>query len=495
MSKKMFLMALTRLPTELLETIITHVLPEGFESLALTCRKIYTLCIPFIQRHNALYSRFHRFTYHGNLKDPSSTIATASELIRRIAVEPIVARYIQYANFKLDSPRSHIIPRGFIGDFDCREDVIRLFADCPYLDQAGVDWKKYLDKIEEELNVDELPRYSQHAAAFLLTLLPNVKKLTLPQYWEPLDASDKLIDAIVLKTKQSNSLCDRPSLAQVTRFAPSVPLASQYRFDLGLAGPFLALPRIRSFRGPSCVVMDDNHKSIKNYDFGETLETVLFVACCVDDVGIADFLKNTKRLKTLRYSHSTKHNVSIQCWDICKFISAIKRQVGSHLVELSISIREPFGSIAPGKVSMRDFPCLRQLEFPLEIVLCNITVASSRVYTLRESHVGGSSDHELDCDMLFIGDLVPASVSILSLISHGIDHHDKALHVLFWDFAAKKETTLPALKEIHLICPDGADDAYKDHCTRLLAETQKAGVDLHLEPWPHSGALRWDGEL
>lgn len=488
-------MALTRLPTELLETIITHVLPEGFESVAVTCRKIYTLCIPFIQRHNALHSRFHHFSYHGNPKDPSLTIATADELIRRIAVEPIVARYIQYANFMRDSPCSYISTRGFIGDADCREDVIRLFADCPYLEQAGLDWKKYLDKIEEELNGDKLPHYSQHAAAFLLTLLPNVKKLILPQYWKPLNATDKLIDAIVHKTKRSNSLCDRPSLAQVTRFEPYVSLVPQDRFDLGLASAFLALPRIRSFRGPSCVVMDDNHKSIKHYSFGETLESVFFVACCVDEVGIADFLKNTKRLKTLKYSHSTKYNISIQCWDICKFIAAIKRQVGSHLVELSISIGEPFGSIAPGKVSMGGFPCLRQLEFPLEIVICNITAAACRASTLSESLFGGSSDHELDCDALFIGDLIPASVSVLSLISNGTDHHDKALDVMFRDFAARKETTLPALKEIHLVCPNGADDAFKNHCTRLLAETQKVGVDLHLEPWPHSGALTWDGEL
>ena len=485
-------MALTRLPTELLETIITYVLPEGFESMAVTCRKLYILCIPFIQRHNALSSRFHYFSYHKNLEDP---IITAGDLIRRIAVEPIVARYIQYANFELDSPRSFTIPRGFIGDADCREDVIRLFASCPYLEQAGLDWKKYLDKTKEELNDDKLSNYSQHAAAFLLTFLPNIKKLTLPRYWKPLNATDKLIDAIVHRTKQSSSLCDRPSLVQVTRFELYVSRVPQDRFSLGLASPFLALPRIRSFRGPSCVVMDDNQKRIKHYSFGETLESVFFVACCVDEVGIADFLKNTKRLKTLKYSHSTKYNISIQCWDICKFIAAIKRQVGSHLVEFSISIGEPFGSIAPGKVSMRGFPCLRQLEFPLEIVICNITAAACRVSKLSESLVGSPSDHELDCDALFIGDLVPASVSVLSLISHGTDHHDKALDVMFWDFAARKGTTLPALKEIHLVCPNSADDAYKDHCTRLLAETQKAGVDLHLEPWPHSGTLTWDGEL
>ena len=492
-------MALTCLPTELLETIITHVLPEGFESLAVTCGRFYAVCIPFIERHNALRSGFRHFTYHKNPPDPSPTIATASDLINRIAVEPVVARYIRYADFKRDSPGSVIIRRGFVRDAHCLHDVIRLFAESPYLEQAGLDWNEYLAKIEEELDVDRIPRYSQHAAAFLLTLLPNVDRLILPRFWQPLDATDKLIDAVVRKAKQSHSRFDRPSLAQITRFEPYVSLVPQNQFDLGWARLFLALPRIRSFRGPSCVIMDPNYTNIiprdPSYGFGETLESISFVTCCLDDVGIAHFLKNTKRLKTLRYSHSKKYDVNPQCWDICKFVAAIEGQVGSHLLELSISIREPFGSIAPGKATMRGFACLRQLEFPLEIVMCNIAAAACRVSTSNKPLVGGSSDYGLDNGALFIGHLVPPSVTILSLISHGTDHHGKVLEVIFWDFAARKKTMLPALKEIHLINPNGGDDAYKDHCTRLLSEINKGGVVLHLQLWARLGALTWDGKL
>ena len=231
-------MAFTRLPTELLDIIITHVLPEGFESLAVTCRAIYASCIPFLQRHNALRSRFHHFTY-------------------------------------------------------------------------GLD---YDEVRRRQLRSYSLRCYSQHAAAFLLTILPNVERLILPQCWKPLDATNKLIIAFIHKTKQVHSLCDRPSLARITEFEPSTSILSHDRFDLGWASPFLALPRIRSFRGPSCVIMDDNHKSIvpkdPHYGFGETLESVSLVACCMDEVGIGDFLKDTKRLKSLRYSHSVKWDLS-----------------------------------------------------------------------------------------------------------------------------------------------------------------------------------------
>lgn len=142
-AKKISFMALTRLPTELRETIITHVLPEDFESVAVTCKKIYALCIPFIQRHNALRSRFYHFTYYGDPYDPSPTIGTAAELIRRIAVEPC---YVRHANLQRDSPRSYTIPGRFLADTDCREDVTRLFANYPDLEQARLTRRNTLTR-------------------------------------------------------------------------------------------------------------------------------------------------------------------------------------------------------------------------------------------------------------------------------------------------------------------------------------------------------------
>ena len=481
-------MSLTQLSNELLENIITHVLPEGFESAALTCRRIYAVCIPFIERHNTLRSLFHNFTYYEKMSDSSFTIRTSFDLIVRIAVEPIVARYVRTADFKVDNFFTSGRPREFNPDVHCGDAVPRLLAGSPYLAQAGLDWQKYYNEIEEDLQAS---RYSQHAAAFLLTLLPNVETLSLPHRWKPVFTTDKLIDAVVRKAKQSHHLpCDTPSLAQITEFS----VGQQERFDLASASPFLALPHIRSFHGPSCVAMNDGgHKSIcASIDpyggFAKTLQSVHFMSCCIDDVGIADFLKHIPRLRTLMYSHSTKGNDGPhdKDWNICKFVTAIEREAGSHLVELSVSICELRGSIAPGKASMRNFQRLQKLEFPLEIALCNMTAAACSVE-------GSTTDHEIDsCESFIIGDLVPASVSQLSLISRGTDGHEKALERMFRDFAVKKDSQLPALREIHLSCSAGADDAYKEQCARLLAETEKVGVVLQLKLWPSSYSFTWD---
>jgi len=225
--------------------------------------------------------------------------------------------------------------------------------------------------------------------------------------------------------------------------------------------------------------------------YGETLETAHLLSCDINEVAIADFLKNTPRLRTLKYSHSTKRDGDHQDWDICKFVTAIEREAGSYLEELSISIRELRGSITPGKASMRGFQRLRKLEFPLDIAMCNVIDAASQVTTSNE----GLPHQGLDKSEQFIGDLVPASVTQLSLISSGTDKHEKALKIMFRDFVAKKGSLLPVLKEIHLSCPisPSADNAYKEECAKLVAETNEAGVVLHLKEWPSSVTLTWNG--
>ena len=233
----------------------------------------------------------------------------------------------------------------------------------------------------------------------------------------------------------------------------------------------------------SCVASDASLKSIPpkalDHGIGETLEVVHFVCCSIDEVAIADFLRHALRLRTFMYSHSTKDHGGPRDWDLCKFVTAVEREVGSHLAELSITIHELHGSIKPGKTSMRGYQRLRQPEFPIEIAICNITAAAC---------------HALENKEPSILDLIPASVSRLAIDSQGTDHHGQALDVIFRGFAAEKASQLPALKDIHLVSPTTTDEAYMHRCTRLLAEMKQVGVNLHLEPWSAAASMAWDGE-
>lgn len=486
-------MTLVHLPTELLAQITLHTIPEGFENLALTCHRFHTICTPFIQDYTTLRTRFRNFDYYENTSDPINTIRTAFDVITRIAIEPVVARYIRHADFTKDSYFTRGRPRYLLADVHCGGAVLSLLARSPYLKEAGLNWQGFYNKIDGDL---EAIRYSQSAFAFLMTLLPNLETLKLPKRWKPDGNSDRLIEAIVLKVKQLNFLSDRPSLAQVTQFKSSTALVPQDRFDLYWVKPFLALPLVRFFRGPSCVAMgDDGDNSITTSmldgGFGNSLVVVELLACCIDDVSIARFLQNTPRLRMLRYSHMAKRHSSPHDWDICRFLKAIEREVGNILEELSISIDyEVDGPIASSKASTSGFQRLRKLELPIEVAQCHIaaTTAPPTVPTADCNPLVVDSSLNKEPS---ISDLVPDSVSELSLISAGTAGNAKILDTIFRRFPL--DSTMLSLKEIHLSCPGRADNAYKEQCSKLLETIQRTDVALHLLLFPSSSTMVWNG--
>ena len=497
-------MALPCLNIEVLETIILHTLPEGFENMALTCRKIYTISKPFIQRHNTLRTHFRSFTYFEKMADSSFTIRSAFDLIVRIAVEPIVARYVRHADLRVDSIFLRGRPREFNPDVHCDDTLLRLFSESPELKEGGLDWCEYFSVIEEDL---QSARYSQYASAFLLTLLPNVKTLILPRMWKPLAATDSIINAVIDEAKRSaRDSCDPASLAQTTKFETSSSLGPKETFELAWACPFLALPHLRSFRAPSCVALEDSPPAntyIPSYPysdtFGERLVTANLVSCCIDHRGISDFLKHTRSLRTLRYSHSTKNDSSPSGvdWDICRFIMAIGHRVGSFLEELSVTISDIRGSIAPGRVSMQAFQHLRQLQLPLQVPACNVMDATDpqdpdAIAEPLAVQVSLAERHEFEGDGTCITDLIPSSVARLALISTGTNDHAKILEIIFRHFAARKAFKLPALEEIQLSYYQGSEDRYQRQCTELYNEAANGDVALYLMQWPSSCTLSWD---
>lgn len=395
-------MALLRLPNELLTDIIKHALPEGFESLALSCKDINKLCAPFIERHNELRSQF-RLLSLGGLE-----FGTAWDLISRIAVEPIVARYIRTAEFSCDSLFVFKRPRIPTSDIQSYDPIIHLFADSPYFKLAGLDCMEYYDITRIDVTAGG---YSQHAASFLLTLLLNVTHITLPETWRHNEATAKLIDAIIRTANNPTLTLGTSSLTKLTQLHYSFSTVVPEACKLDHVSPFLRLPRIQTFYGPECTTLAKDHHADIIYNspslgFANTLRTV-HLPWSMDEISIARFLRHTTGLKNLLYTHKTNHNYIPQDWEICKFVTAIEREVGSHLEGLSITMGKIRRSIPPGRISFRGFQQLRKLEIPLEFADCCIDAATA---CPKLSNVEGSS---LDCEGklnggITIGDLVPA---------------------------------------------------------------------------------------
>ncbi|KAF2492651.1 hypothetical protein BU16DRAFT_466590 [Lophium mytilinum] len=473
-------MALTALPPEILDIIIKHSLPLSFENLATTCKRIYAQCTPFIKRHHELRSRFRDFTY---ISDARDGVVAASDFISLIAVDPSIARYIRTANLVRDSEFfPHQLLRGnppkSVPSIEDGGDIVELFANSTYLRRARLNWREYYSTFAED--VREM-RYSQHGIVFLLTLLGYTENLTIPDLWKPNTATNRLLLVLVKEARQSSFLSSSSGLRPLTRFRGSVRRSEAENSGLSLARPFLTLPHLESFKFAGAFAIGEHPRSLA---FGgspyiaDKLEAASLHDCCIDDVGITDFLKQTPRLKKLNYSHKPRHDFLPRDWDICKFINAVAREAGSHLIELAVTAYAFRGSTLPGKASLRGFQKLEKFWFPLRLVTCNINAAgvTGNFATSLQHFFNGSLDP-------FVRDLIPTTVTHLMLLSEcgGMGPYDKALDALFRHFRAIRRSQLPNLQKVHIACKQGADKAYKQQCNKIVAEGEREGVVVHLE--------------
>ncbi|TGO34421.1 hypothetical protein BHYA_0198g00290 [Botrytis hyacinthi] len=474
-------MSLLDLPTEIFEKVVSLVLPEGFESLALTCQETHSLCTPFLEYHNQLRSQFHRLAL-----GPSSSIKTLLDLILRIDSEPIITRYIIHADFGIDKYHS------YVQDFYRRHHgpLKKLLAVSPYLKKAGLDWEEYHDLIKADLRRNRYSNnYSQHVTAFVLTLLPNVKTLVLSP-WQPLEASKTLLEAIVAESKLSTLPCENLSLAQLTEIKIST--YTRLKFDWWKDFPLLALPSMRSYRGPNFVARGAlsvalPSKPISNFRCGQSLETVYLKNCCINDVTIANLLKHAPHLRSFKYTHSPEKESDDEAWDIFKFIAAIEGEAGSYLEELSIKIcaststedtslkDRPIISIAPNELFMRGFKCLRKLQLPLEIAICDYANAAFRAtHSARILANQGPRNFEI-----FINELLPAPVSYLSLSLSGIDVDARSdIIKAIGNYFVTKQSRFPSTKEIQLLLPgdNSAIYLYKQDHSEAAGEVDKLDI-------------------
>lgn len=485
-------MSFTRLPNEILEYIIEYSLGEGFESLALTCKHFHELCSRYFKHYNELRFHFQKFSYNktnsfvksylqAHFQRPN-TVCSAYNLIARIAIEPTIANYIREADFREDSWATERLVRELATIPERDEAVARLLAGSPYLKEAGLDWKEYLAAIDRDL---EVRGYSQHAATFVLTLLPYLEVIELPRRWKPVAATDKLLNAVIQRARRASSNHQNSALERVTRFKfPNSRRQVRTLFDPSWAVPFFYLPNIESFWSKSCARTSDGDGRIVplcSHSSFSTLEAIYLEWSYLDEAAITGLLRHTPNLKTFTYSHFAKTYTDLQDWDMCRFVMAIEREVGSHLVELSIILHDSPDeiSITPGKVSMCGFSRLQKLEIPLELAMCNIRTSAP-------------TDSELDDSASLLRDLVPTPVSHLSLTTlEGNDDHVKAIDLMFRGFAAKKETQLPMLEEIQLLCYCYDNKLCKETRSKLAAEAQKAGVTFSRRDWTGVADSAW----
>lgn len=446
-------MGLQLLPTEILARIGQETLPEGFESFALTCKSTYNASKFFLPKHDDLKQKYRNFTYQ---QGPGGNTCTSSLLLlARIAEEPLIARYIVSADLVQDSgPGDENIREQHIATV-VSSNILSLFQNSIYVQRASVDPAVLLQYMLNAYQVDDGFTHGGLAACFLLTLLPNVNSLALPERWNDYDPKllyynletpwklDDLLDSIAIWANDPNQ--PNAGLSRLEVILPSTSWGYDNRWTLSSFNPLLSIKSVRSFCAGSCRAIDDGYTGVafeapRLESFGSGLENVELVGSVVDDIELRKFLSRVPKLRSFKLSYEVKWHGCGHEADCGAIMKAIEDEVGDTLEELSFSLMDDWCPIESDIESMKKFKKLKRVELELGLLI-------------------GSQDHENqvgtegNIPRQRLASVLPPTIERLSLLVEDTDNRDTNDHLnfLFGDIAAdltKGSETFPNLKEI-----------------------------------------------
>ena len=511
-------MILSSLPPEILRLIAYETLPEGFESLALTCKALYTSSIGFIKQHHNLKVEWGHVTFNCNddrdfsFNDNDCKVDNVQHLLLEVVRTPLVARYIKNLDLwtrsrrlrksdniqwqqlceTYDPEKPELVTAGFAHSI--RSNVV--------LQKAGIDIERWIQRILGFHVPDESPGYDPHVTATLLTLCPNVKILQLPMYWKNLcevdfenaarlNVSDddqdlwKVLDQIVSTTCVEQQRTESP-LAQLETILPCA-LTGYGNYGFGAfrsLAAFLPMPQLTTLHACGYKLCDDNHTG---KPFGQwrykgcvsRLRHIELANCCMDST-IDLFLAHVPELRTLKYSHQTKWHGCQHDWSAGEFVDAIGRCCGSTIEDLAITVDSVMGEIVTGVVSMKEFTSLKHLEVDVSI-FCGPSIASGQ----RRGY-GGTPGNWDPTQIARLIDILPPLLETITIVGngvwerggHSVDDSVVMIKRLFADFTVQPSPFFKKLERVHVVQRQVYRRDWLDQTEELEKLYTRAGIDL-----------------
>jgi len=488
-------MHLLNLPAEILQKVVGLTIPNDFENVAVSCRILHAASTPFVATHNQRRKRFRDFKYsvvtwidpnlpatddegrqestgqpsqelnliHGGWDDAVTVatgiaVETVLDLLRHIAEEPAVARYIRSADFSTDvSTRVAQMDRDFghrrcaLGAGPSDAKLSELVRASTYLHEAGVDTETWLEAMVKQ---SETMEKSLHLDVFLLTLLPDIVTLTPTHQWKfyrSESASSDLQSVLDVIVRRANdvSLPDA-SLARLQVVYPFCRGGYDTRIPLECNTPFLALDSLREFQAGSCIALDDGYTGISfdpSYErYGKNLEKIALESCIIGGNELRMLLSRTPNLKLLYLNHEVKWHGCGCNWDVGASICTIMDQVGATLESLHIAAND-LNSYGTTLMDMTDFRKLKHLVMDLDMLK-----------GLEYDRVNGEPD---DDDPPIEGgpiprlvDLLPRSAELVHIYSIGGSVKHFEFSKLFDGLVQEHRSKLPNLRSLSFTIPE-----------------------------------------
>ena len=430
-------MPLLGLPPELLDHIITLTFRHGgFKSVVQACKTTYYIGKPLIPRYNQLTR-----SWGATCVNSRDSLPGPLDVIRAILVDPDIAWFIESLDLRNSAFPAAREETDKLGDDEMRA-LRDVMEQCPYLIPAGQnigDWisNMGLDPLEDNEgdsrdNVEVLI----YRTTFLLSLLPSLEELTLPDKWvyfqDTQSSCGEVIKAIIDMVRHSGSSDDLP-LGKLERLHPfeHIEYDPHPRSGLGIVAPFMALPNLKALEVSNLIAVDDGHTGIPFEwpypEFESNVLSVILDGCCVDAGGIAELLKHTPQIKSLTYSHHTKWHGCQHDWDAGAFVDAIAEQCGETLTELSVTTGDLFGDVETGIVSLKNFKSLQKATLDVSVFCAPPLDSGKRLGT--RGPAPKPEDWTIQ-DIPHLSGILPGSMKYVQLIANNDDAAMTALRKL-----------------------------------------------------------------
>ncbi|KAF1961038.1 hypothetical protein CC80DRAFT_489248 [Byssothecium circinans] len=455
-------MSLLDLPVEILDTILDLSLPSGLEGLVLSCRAIYERAGSQIRRHNELKRKWRHTTNH-----QSRRVDNTIQILYEISREPLAAKYIEELDLWDDRWRAdgqaeledddnteitevEATPETFRRSQEAMRSIKTLVTNSLQQYDTDVDLADFWEHMmKEELHPENEDFLESSCTVIgLLSLLPNVRTLRLPGWWEGVqEEAGNALNQLVAAANRNGSH-DKP-LGKLTTILPSMHGGYEEKTSLQDLLPLLTLQSLTEVYLVSTVAVDDGYTGMpfswpSGAGVASSLKRLELVSCCIDAEGLSGLIAYTPNLTIFKYSHETKHHGCQHDWNPGTFTETLGRHCGSTLIEVALTIDDLHGTIINGASSFLSFPRLEKVEVDVQI-FCGPPVESGQRRGPDAFVPEGErpwSQHDIPC----IGSMLPDSVREVQI---NVDHpepDEEALRALLKNLKTQRAERLHRLE-------------------------------------------------
>ncbi|KAF1943870.1 hypothetical protein EJ02DRAFT_118083 [Clathrospora elynae] len=488
-------MELLDLPPEMLDLIIDCTAPGGLENFVLSCRTVYERAASQIQRHNALKRRWSHTT--SALARRGNIMAIMYEISR----EPIIAQYIESLHLRSRRSEDEVgedsDTYNFRDDNNAMENIKDLLRYAEhYANANGEDWWDHI--LEEDIMGDPSRTDRLYTSVALLSLLPNLKVLQLPNRWHEVQdngAAATLVPNVQSLISMSNTGGYRQKpLTLLDTILPFAEEGFNVRAGLQCLQPFMVLESIRNLYAVSCVAVNEDWGGIPfhwpNPSLSSPLTKVEFAYCCMDATALSSLLANTPALRVFRYSHQTKWDNLEYDWNAGEVLDTLANYCGKTLVEIAITIDDLHGEIVNGLSSFLRFQSLEKLEVDVEC-FCGPPVESGQRLG-GDPRIPAGAEAWRHIDIPCMGDMLPPSMRELHCNTNFPAPSKDALKALFKNIVDRRKDQLRNLHTaiIRQYRSSTAQEIARNY--QVILEVFDEGI---AEPRPRSMMPLWKREF